>query len=136
MKKALATLATVCLLTATGAFAKLDVDTSNGMLSISSTAEGVTQKVIAKIMAPDDRLIVEETYEGSSFAWTPPAGANGAYRYDVRVVTTPYDAEDGSEAKKVPNNESASIEEYAGGSVEVRDGEIEQPGAAHAAREK
>lgn len=128
MRKKLIALAATCLFSAS-AFAALSVDTSSGVLEVSSSLGG-NQKVIAKVMSPDDQLIVDQTYAGNSFTWTPPAGANGAYRYDVRVITTPDDLEGaGAEGDAAQNNESASTEEYAGGSVEVANGQIEQPTA-------
>ncbi len=87
-------------LSSVAAFADMTVDKSNGVLNISSDKSGT---VTAKIIGPDDQIIVNETYQGSSFSWTP-SGANGAYRYDVRIEG-----------------------DYAGGSVEVIGGELDQP---------
>ena len=87
----------VGVVTSVSAFAEMTVDTSNAILTISSEQSGT---VTAKVIGPNDEVIVDETYEGTSFSWTP-SGSDGAYRYEVRV--------DG---------------EYAGGSVEVKDGQL------------
>ena len=79
------------------ALADMTVDKSGGVLTITSTSNG---KVIAKVIGPNNEVIVNETYEGSSFTWSP-YGVDGAYRYDVRVEG-----------------------DYAGGSVEVVDGQV------------
>ncbi len=83
-----------------GALAEITVNKSNGVLNITSDKSG---KATAKIIAPNDEIIVDESYDGSSFSWTP-SGADGAYRYDVRIEG-----------------------DYAGGSVEVIGGELDQP---------
>lgn len=80
-----------------GALAEMTVDKSGGVLTITSDQSGT---VTAKVIGPNDEVIVNEKYEGSSFSWTP-SGTDGAYRYDVRVEG-----------------------DYAGGSVEVRDGQM------------
>jgi len=79
------------------ALADMTVDKTGGVLTITSTSNG---KVIAKVIGPNDEVIVNETYEGSSFTWSP-SGVDGEYRYDVRVEG-----------------------DYAGGSVEVHNGTI------------
>jgi len=80
------------------ALADMTVDKSAGVLTITSTSNG---KVIAKVIGPNDEVIVNERYEGNSFTWVP-SGGDGAYRYDVRVEG-----------------------DYAGGSVEVKNGQLE-----------
>ena len=127
MKIKLQASAIICLLTTTTAFATLKVAITDGVLYISSSITEGNQKVIAKIVAPNDQLIVDKTYEGSSFTWTPSAGANGAYRYDVRVITTPENESSEVETKKLQNNKFNSSEEYAGGSIVVVNGKIEEP---------
>jgi len=78
-------------------YAEITVEKSGGVLNITSDTSG---KVTAKIIGPNDEVIVDETYDGSSFSWTP-SGSDGAYRYDVVIG-----------------------EDYAGGSVEVIHGVI------------
>lgn len=65
-----------------GAFANMTVDKSKGVLTITSDISGI---VIAKIIGPNDEVVVNERYEGDSFSWTP-SGMDGAYRYEVRVI--------------------------------------------------
>ncbi len=84
-----------------GALAEMTVVKSNGVLTVTSDKSGT---VTAKVIGPNDEVVANETYEGNSFSWTP-SGVDGAYRYDVRV--------DG---------------DYAGGSVEVRNGKISTGG--------
>jgi len=79
------------------ALADMTVDKSAGILTITSSTNG---KVTAKVIGPNDKVIVNERYEGNSFTWTP-SGEDGTYRYNVRVEG-----------------------DYAGGTVEVRDGQI------------
>jgi hypothetical protein len=79
-------------------YAEMTVDKSNGTLNITSDTSG---KVTAKIIAPNDEVIVDVTYDGSSFSWTP-SGSDGAYRYDVIIAG-----------------------DYAGGSVEVINNKIQ-----------
>jgi hypothetical protein len=71
----------VGVVTSVGALADMTVDKSNGALTITSDTSGV---VIAKIVGPDNKIVVNEKYEGNSFSWTPE-GADGVYRYDVRI---------------------------------------------------
>ena len=80
-----------------GALADMSVDKSGGSLTVTSTLNG---KVHAKVIGPNDEVVVDETYEGSSFSWSP-SGEDGAYRYTVRVEG-----------------------DYAGGSVEVQNNTI------------
>ena len=84
-------------LTSVFAFAQMTVDKSNGVLTITSDESGTGT---AKIVGPNDEVIVETEFKGT-FSWTP-SGEDGAYRYDVRVGN-----------------------DYAGGSVEVRNGQLE-----------
>ncbi len=113
-----------------GAVADMTVDKSNGVVTITSSISGT---VIAKVIGPDDKVIVDRKYEGNSFSWTP-SGADGAYRYDVRV--TPHTEEvaaltistlsmlESSEIKSMAEKTSSTKSDYAGGSVEVKDGQI------------
>ena len=110
----------VGVVSSVGALADMQVAKSADALVVTSSVSGT---VIAKVMSPDDRLIVNEKYEGSSFTWSPPAGANGAYRYDVRVIK----ASQNAQVQNGQVNSSATTEAYAGGSVEVKNGKIEEP---------
>ena len=107
----------VGVVSSVGALADMQVAKSTEALVVTSSVSGT---VIAKVMSPDDRLIVNEKYEGSSFTWSPPAGANGAYRYDVRVIKTSLN----TQVQNAQVNSSATTEEYAGGSVEIKNGKI------------
>ncbi len=111
-----------CLLIATvgsvGVIADTIVDKSDGVLRVTSD---ITGTVIAKVVGPNDEVIVDRRYEGNSFSWTP-SGPDGAYRYDVHIVEA-----------KAPNVEESDVEEqsdgsgasdYAGGSIEVIKGGI------------
>ncbi len=71
----------VGVVTSVSALAGITTDKSNGVLTFTSDTSGV---VIAKIVGPDDKIVVDEKYEGNSFSWTPE-GADGVYRYDVRI---------------------------------------------------
>ncbi len=99
-----------------GAFADMIVDKLNGVLTITSSISGT---VIAKVVGPNDKVIVERMYEGSSFTWTP-SGADGAYRYDVHIVEAkaPNTEENGGEEQ----SDGLGTSDYAGGSVEVVNG--------------
>jgi len=87
----------VGVVSSVGALADMAVDKSGGSLTVTSTLNG---KVHAKVIGPNDEVVVDETYVGNSFSWSP-SGEDGAYRYDVRVEG-----------------------DYAGGSVEVTNGQI------------
>ena len=106
-----------------GALADMVVDKTNGVLTVTSSISGT---VIAKVIGPNNEVVVNEKYEGNSFTWTP-SGEDGAYRYDVNVLTVSEDSEQSEE-----NTQS----DYAGGSVEVKDGDMEQPEPAIEASEK
>ena len=80
-----------------GALADMSVDKSGGSLTVTSTLNG---KVHAKVIGPNDEVVVDETYEGNSFSWSP-SGEDGAYRYTVRVEG-----------------------DYSGGLLEVQNGQI------------
>ena len=99
----------------TNAFAEITVDQSNGVLTISSDMEGT---VIAKVIGPDDKVVVDESFSGSFFSWSPSTGLDGAYRYDVRVLPQ---SQNDSEGTSTATNKS----DYAGGSVEVKNGQID-----------
>ena len=108
------------LVSSVGALADMSVDKSDGVLTITST---ITGTVIAKVIGPDDKVVVNEKYEGNSFSWTP-SGMDGAYRYDVRVVpkSTKVNTVDAEQQQSV---EASNIKsDYAGGSVEVTNGQI------------
>ena len=88
--------------------AEINVDQSNGILKITSDIEGT---VTAKVIGPDDTVIIDESFYGSSFSWSPLSSSDGAYRYDVSVVNA-------------VENEEDSVSDYAGGSVEIKNGQI------------
>ena len=90
------------------AYSEITVDQSNGVLNITSDIDGT---VSAKIIGPDDKVVVDDSYSGSSFSWAPSSGPDGAYRYDIRI-------------NKVSEKEEDSAGDYAGGSVEVKNGQI------------
>lgn len=71
------------IITTTSLFSEITVDTSHGILDITSDISGT---VIAKIIGPNDNIVIDERYEGSSFTWVP-SGIDGAYRYEVRLLT-------------------------------------------------
>ena len=115
-------LITALLLIAAGsinAVADITVDKSNGVVTITSDISGI---VFAKVVDPNDKVIVDRRYEGNSFTWTP-SGPDGAYRYDVHIVEakTPDLEESGGEEQ----SDGSGASDYAGGSVEVLDGQIE-----------
>jgi len=93
------------------AFAIMTVDKSNGVLTVRSDINGI---VIAKIINPNDKVVVNKQFKGSSFSWTP-SGSDGTYRYDVKVIPTQID----------PNGDKQNRRgNYAGGMLEVKDGQI------------
>ena len=93
------------------AVADITVDKSNGVVTIRSDISGI---VFAKVVDPNDKVIIDRRYEGNSFSWTP-SGPDGAYRYDIHIVELNQE-ESGKKTKS----------DYAGGSVEVINGELEQ----------
>ena len=103
------------------ALADMNVDKSTGVLVVTST---ITGTVIAKVVGPDDKIVVNEKYEGNSFTWVP-SGIDGAYRYDVRVIpkTTKVSSVDTVEKKIEASSNMKS--DYAGGSIEVTNGQIQ-----------
>ena len=103
-----------------GALADMTVDKSNGMLTVTSTISGT---VIAKVIGPDDKVVLNSKEEGNSFAWTP-SGMDGAYRYDVRVIPVAQKSESASGDAQATNKELSAKSDYAGGSVEVLDGHL------------
>lgn len=84
------------------AFADISVDKSNGVLTVTSDINGI---VIAKIIGPKDEVVVDKRYPGNSFTWQP-SGADGTYRYDVKVIPT-------------TNDKGQSKGDYAGGMLKV-----------------
>ncbi|WP_415407450.1 hypothetical protein ACLHDG_02670 [Sulfurovum sp. CS9] len=93
------------------AFAMMTVDKSNGVLKVSSDINGI---VIAKIINPNDEVIVHKQFNGSSFSWTL-SGPDGVYFYDVRVIPT----------QIVSSGDKRSGRgDYAGGMIEVVGGQI------------
>ena len=100
------------------AFGAMTVEVSESLLSVECDKAGT---VIAKVVAPDDTVLVDTQYEGYRFTWSP-SGSDGAYRYDVRVVMQPVEAVEGEHVQG-----AETVSEYAGGSVEVRSGKILVP---------
>ncbi len=97
------------------AIAELTVDKSQGQLNITSDFEGT---MIAKVIGPDDVMVVDDRYFGNSFIWSPSSGPDGAYRYDVRVIE-----QSTTETTESQSQQSSSVKnDYAGGSIEVRNG--------------
>ncbi len=92
--------------------ADITIDKSNGVVTITSDISGI---VFAKVVDPNDKVVVDRRYEGNSFSWTP-LGPDGAYRYDVHIVEVNTPEESGRKTKS----------DYAGGSIEVVNGELEQ----------
>ncbi len=99
------------------AVAELTVDKSQGQLNITSDIEGI---VIAKVIGPDDVVVVDVRYLGNSFSWSPSSGPDGAYRYDVRVIE-----QINTETTESQIQQSSSANsDYAGGSIEVKNGSM------------
>jgi len=96
------------------AYAEMSVNITKGGLSVTSTLYG---KVIAKVVDPNGNVLVNTTYEGSSFNWQA-GGENGAYSYEVRVI--------GAQEETNTKNKSDSEEsvDFTGGIVEIADGSI------------
>ena len=103
-----------------GALAEMTVDKSNGVLTVTSTIRGT---VIAKVIGADDKVVLNSKEEGNSFTWSP-SGVDGAYRYDVRVIPATQKSESTSSDTQATNMESTAKSDYAGGSVEVVDGQM------------
>ncbi len=113
------------------ALADMTVDKTNGMLTITSDIDGT---INAKIIGPDDSVAVNDRFIGNSFSWAPSSGPDGAYRYDVRFSPNPTNTN--SSARLILFNTSSTSTEqdvsaptiksdYAGGSVEVINGQID-----------
>ena len=103
-----------------GAFADMTVDKSNGMLTVTSDISGT---VIAKVIGPNDEVVVNSKEEGNSFSWSP-SGVDGAYRYDVRVVSATQKIASTNETQTMTEEPLSAKSDYAGGSVEVKNGQI------------
>jgi len=110
----------VGVVSSVGALADMRVEKSTGALVVTSTINGT---VIAKVVGPDDQVLVDTKYEGNSFTWTP-SGVDGAYRYDVRVIPVIHKKERSSNEIQEMQRNSSLKSDYAGGSVEVVDGQI------------
>jgi frataxin-like iron-binding protein CyaY len=102
-----------------GALADMTVDKSNGVLTITSDISGM---VIAKVIGPNNEVIINEKYEGNSFSWTA-SGVDGAYRYDVRVVHSAQKSTSNS-MQAMGKKVSTAKSDYAGGSVEIINGQL------------
>ena len=114
----LAKLLVAGVVSSVSAFAIMTVDKSNGVLTVTSDISGT---VIAKVIGPNDEVIVNEKSSGSSFTWSP-SGVDGAYRYDVRVV--PVQTNVKRDVSSQSRNKIKVERNYAGGSIEVKDGQI------------
>ena len=69
MKKSLiTTYLLVAAVGSVGAVADMTVDKSNGGLTVTSSISGT---VVAKVIGPNDEVVVDKKYEGNSFSWTP-----------------------------------------------------------------
>lgn len=104
----LAKLLVAGVLSSACAYAEMTVNQSNNILMVTSNIHGI---VIAKIIGPNEKKIVDKRYNGSSFSWTP-SGPDGTYRYDVRVIPTS------------GNSEHSSLGDYTAGMISVVDGQI------------
>ena len=103
------------------AFAAMTVETRSGMLSVTSDVSGT---VMAKVIGPNDEVLVNDKYEGDTFAWSPSgANADGAYRYDVRVVAVVQKDNSDMNVQTLAGISNAKSD-YAGGSVEIVNGSI------------
>jgi len=88
--------------------AEMTVNQSNDILMVTSDIHGI---VIAKIIDPNEKVIVDKRYNGSSFSWIP-SGPEGTYRYDVRVIPTS------------GNGEHIRLGDYAAGMISIVGGQI------------
>lgn len=100
-----------CGLLAGSLAAEMTVEKSGQMLSVSSDLQGATV-VRTKVIAPDDSVVLADKYEGSRFVWTP-SGADGTYRYDVRIEVMDADGK-------------VLVSDYAGGLLDVHNGSIDE----------
>ncbi len=121
----LAKLLVAGVVSSVSAFAIMTVDKSNGVLTVTSDISGT---VIAKVIGPNDEVVVNEKYEGNSFTWSP-SGVDGAYRYDVRVVPatqkiTSTNTQAINNAQAVAGKTSGAKSDYAGGSIEIRNAQM------------
>ena len=118
------------------ALADMTVDKTNGVLTITSDIDGT---INAKVIGPDDSVVVNERFSGNSFSWAPSSGPDGAYRYDVRFSPDTTNTNSNSSARlnwfntssvSTQQNSSAPAaqSDYAGGSVEVKNGQIAMQG--------
>lgn len=89
-------------------FAEITVNQAEGVLTIISSVGGT---VTAKVVAPDDEIVINQQYDGSMFSWTP-SGMDDAYRYDVRIIPDQTDASANTKGN------------YAGGVIEVKNGQM------------
>lgn len=96
------------ILSSASVCAEMTVKQSNDILMVTSNIHGI---VIATIIGPNEKKIVDKRYNGSSFSWAP-SGSDGTYRYDVRVIPTSGDGE------------HVSTGDYAAGMISVIDGQI------------
>jgi len=93
-----------------GVYGQMSVDKSESSLTFKSNINGI---VVAKIIGPNGKMLVNKRYKGSSFSWIP-SGPDGAYRYDVRVVPTEYSRDEKNKGES----------DYAGGMFEIHNGQI------------
>ncbi len=91
-------------------YGQISVDKSESSLTVKSDINGI---VVAKIIGPNEKVIVNKRYKGSSFSWIP-TGPDGAYRYDVRVIPTEYSRDEKNKGES----------DYAGGMFQIHNGQI------------
>ena len=108
----------VGVVSSVGALANMTVDKSGGVLTITST---ITGTVIAKVIGPNDKVVVNTKTQGNSFTWIP-SGEDGAYRYDVRVVPATQKTTSENTVNAIASDAKS---DYTGGSVEVINGQLE-----------
>ncbi len=109
------------IVSSVGTLADITVDTSNGMLAITSDISGT---VIAKVIGPNDEVVVNEKYAGSSFTWVP-SGVDGAYKYDVRVIPKTQESTADTVTDTSTKKDTQVKNDYIGGSVELKNGQIQ-----------
>ncbi len=112
----------VGVVSSVGALAEMTVDKSGGLLTVTSTMSGT---VIAKVIGPNDEVVVDRKYAGNSFTWAP-SGVDGAYRYDVRVVPIAEKTASAStnDIQAMEKETLSAKSDYAGGTVEVANGQM------------
>jgi len=113
--------------TSVGAFAEMTVDKSNGVLTVTSDISGT---VIAKVIGPNNEVVVNEKYEGNSFSWTA-SGVDGIYRYEIRVISTQNKIKDIDELSRMNDiqlmeKKLIGKQEYTRGSIKIYNGKMKE----------